>query len=157
MIAAITANRNLSPRDRATIRAAMGALCEMRPEAIILGGARGGDTEALVAADLYRDPDATRLVVVVPRRLADQPREAREAVDGCLVGAADELVELGLPITAADGWAAFKRRNEAMVDRATHVLGFWNGDRRSGTWSCLAYAMRTGRPTWWEAIGGSDR
>jgi pimeloyl-ACP methyl ester carboxylesterase len=156
MRVAITANRNLTRRDEATIGARCRELCALSPDEVIVGGARGGDTVALVAVARYRGP-ATALVVVVPGTLAEQPREAQEAVRlWCSLGR-DVVIELGLTITAADGFEAFKVRNRVMVDRGTHALGFWNGDRRSGTYSALAYAARLGRPLWVEALEGGDR
>lgn len=157
---AITANRNITPADEAMIGATMFGLVRMPDvEEIIFGGARGGDTVALIAAGGgSRSGKGTRMVrpkcvVIVPCRVADQPHDAREAIRVF----ADEVIELGLPITRDDGWAAYKRRNEAMADRSTHVGGFWNGDHRSGTYSALAYAKRIGRPWWVNAVEGSDR
>ena len=62
----------------------------------------------------------------------------------------------------SNDFAAFKTRNAAMVDRAMEcgdgrLLGLWNGDKRSGTYSCLAYASRVWCPLWVEAIEGSDK
>ena len=156
MRVAITANRNLTRRDEATIDARCADLCALSPAEVIVGGARGGDTAALVAVARHRGP-ATALVVVVPGTLAEQPREAREAVRLWCSPGRDVVIELGLTITAADGFEAFKVRNRVMLDRGTHGLGFWNGDRRSGTYSALAYAARIGRPTWVEALEGDDR
>lgn len=156
MRVAVTANRNLTARDRATIGARCADLCTLDPAEVIVGGARGGDTETLVAVARHRSP-ATALVVIVPGTLAEQPREAADAVRRWCIPGRDVLIELGLPITAADGWEAFKVRNRVMVERGTHGLGFWNGDRRSGTWSALAYALRLKLPTWVEPIEGGDR
>ena len=35
-----------------------------------------------------------------------------------------------------------KRRNEWMVNRADRVVALWDGRRRGGTWSCVAYANK---------------
>lgn len=75
MRVAVTANRNLTARDRATIGARCADLCTLDPAEVIVGGARGGDTETLVAVARHRSP-ATALVVIVPGTLAEQPREA---------------------------------------------------------------------------------
>ncbi len=157
---AITANRNLTRADEAMIGATMLGLVRMPDvEEIIFGGARGGDTVALIAAGGgSRSGKGTRIVrpkcvVIVPCRVADQPHDAREAIRVF----ADEVVELGLPITRDDGFAAYKRRNEAMADRGTHLGSFWNGDYKSGTWNCISYARRIGRPWWNNAVDGGDR
>lgn len=153
---AVTANRNISRGDVALIDRLAADLCALGPAEVIVGAAHGGDTEVLLAVMRHRRR-ATRITVAVPCTLADQPLEASAAVVRCLDDGDSDLVELGRTITAADGWEAFKARNRWMVDRGTHCLGLWDGDRRSGTWSCLAYALRVGRPTWIQPIEGGDR
>jgi hypothetical protein len=158
MIVAITGSRSVTAADAAHVERIVEALVyEVRPAEIIFGGATGVDTIALASAQHHRSHHGgtvrahrSRLVVIVPDVVAVQPHEAREAIRLY----ADEVVELRQRITRDDGWAAYHARNHAMCDRATHVLGFWNGDPRSGTGACLAYAARIGRPLWVETIGG---
>lgn len=157
MRVAITANRDITHADLAVFDRAMRDLCAMRPEEIIFGGARGGDAVALECAAFYRVATA-RLVVIVPDTLSMQPDEAQVAIRLY----ADEVIELRNKITRSNDFAAFKTRNAAMVDRAMEcgdgrLLGLWNGDKRSGTYSCLAYASRVWCPLWVEAIEGSDK
>ena len=159
MIVAITGHRKLSPADAALVTARVEALIyEVRPAAVIFGGAVGVDTVALAAAQHHRShrggtvrAHRSRLVVIVPDVVRAQPHEAREAIRLY----ADEVVEMRNPIKRADGWAAYHARNREMVDRATHVLAFWDGDTRTGTGSCVAYAQRMGRGVWVETIGGA--
>lgn len=159
MIVAITGHRKLSPADAALVTARVEALIyEVRPGVVIFGGAVGVDTVALAAAQHHRSygghtvrAHRSRLVVIVPDVVAAQPHEAREAIRLY----ADEVVEMRNPIKRVDGWAAYYARNEAMVNRATHVLAFWDGDTRTGTGSCVAYAVRMGREVWVETIGGA--
>lgn len=68
---------------------------------------------------------------------------------------ADSVIHVSDP-----GYAAWKmqRRNEWMVDNATHVLALWNGTP-GGTANCVAYAHKVGRPViniWpsWERHSG---
>ncbi len=160
MIVAITGGRNISVADAGHVELIVEQLVyEVQPREVIFGGARGVDTVALAAAQHHRSHRGgtvrahhSRLVVIVPDVVAAQPHEAREAIRLY----ADEVVELRQRITRDDGWAAYHARNRTMVDRATHVLGFWNGDPRSGTGACLAYAARIGRPLWVETIGGAS-
>ena len=160
MIVAITGHRKLSPADGALVTARVEALIyDVRPAAVIFGGAVGVDTVALAAAQHHRSygghtvrAHRSRLVVIVPDVVAAQPHEAREAIRLY----ADEVVEMRNPIKRVDGWAAYYARNEAMVNRATHVLAFWDGDTRTGTGSCVAYAARMGREAWVETIGGGQ-
>ncbi len=158
MIVAITGSRSVTAADAAHVERIVETLVyDVRPREIIFGGAVGVDTIALAAAQHHRSYGGhtvrahhSRLVVIVPDVVFTQPYEAREAIRRY----ADEVVELRQRITRDDGWAAYHARNRTMVDRATHVLGFWNGDPRSGTGACLAYAARIGRPLWVETIGG---
>lgn len=36
----------------------------------------------------------------------------------------------------------YHKRNEWMVDHATHVLAYWSGKKRGGTYACLQYASK---------------
>lgn len=40
----------------------------------------------------------------------------------------------------------YHKRNEWMVDHATHVLAYWNGEPKGGTYACRNYAIKTGKP-----------
>lgn len=159
MIVAITGHRKLTPADAALVTARVESLIyEVRPAAVIFGGAVGVDTVALAAAHHHVSHRGgtvrahhSRLVVIVPDVVRAQPHEAREAIRLY----ADEVVEMRNPIKRADGWAAYHARNHEMVLRADVVLGFWDGDTRSGTGSCLAHAQRMGRGVWVETIGGA--
>ena len=159
MIVAITGHRKLSPSDAALVTARVEALIyEVRPAVVIFGGAVGVDTVALAAARHHRSHRGgtvrahhSRLVVIVPDVVAAQPHDAREAIRLY----ADDVVEMRNPITGYDNFFAYHARNREMVDRATHVLAFWDGDVRTGTGSCLAYAARMGREVWVETIGGA--
>jgi hypothetical protein len=159
VIVAITGHRKLSPADAALVTARVEALIyDVRPAAVIFGGAVGVDTVALAAAQHHRSygghtvrAHRSRLVVIVPDVVRAQPHEAREAIRLY----ADDVVETRNAITSADGWAAYRLRNEAMVNRADVVLAFWDGDTRTGTGSCVAYAARMGREVWVETIGGA--
>ncbi len=160
VIVAITGHRKLTPADGALVTARVESLIyEVRPDVVIFGGAVGVDTVALAAAQHHRSHRGgtvrahhSRLVVIVPDVVAAQPHEAREAIRLY----ADEVVELRKPVARADRWAAYHARNRVMVDRATHVLGFWDGGHRSGAGSCISYAQRMGRVVWVETIGGGQ-
>lgn len=162
MIVAITGNRDVTDADRVTITRVMRDLVYVvRPAEIIFGGARGVDTLALIEAQHRRShggrtvlTHSSRLVVIVPDTVAAQPHEARDAIRRY----ADEVIERRHPISRRwDNFASYRRRNEAMVSRATHVLGFWSSDTHSGTYACLCYAQRIGREVWVEGIDGGDR
>ena len=161
VIVAITGGRNISVADAGHVELIVEQLVyEVQPREVIFGGARGVDTVALAAAQHHRSHRGgtvrahhSRLVVIVPDTVSAQPHDAREAIHLY----ADEVVELRRAITSADGWEAYHARNREMVERADVVLGFWDGNKQSGTGACLAYASRVGRPLWVETIGGSGR
>lgn len=39
----------------------------------------------------------------------------------------------------------YQKRNEFMVDSSDTLIAVWNGDRVSGTWNCMEYALREHR------------
>jgi predicted Rossmann fold nucleotide-binding protein DprA/Smf involved in DNA uptake len=137
----VTGPRRLFPRDAPKVREALAVLAKNPSVGMILfGGAIGADTEALRGALEGREGrDRPFLVCVVPCRAEDQPVGARP-----WIARADRVVELGLPITAEDGFEAFKARNRHMVDQADLAIVFDNGDQRSGTSSCARYAEKRG-------------
>lgn len=155
---AITAHRHLTREGEETIARTMRELLATKPAEFIFGGARGGDTVALRAVlrpsgKGTRPAHWPRLVVIVPDTVDAQPHDAREAIRAA---APDEVVELHQRVTHQDGFAAYHRRNEAMADRATHVVAFWNRDRESGTGACVRYALRINRPVRVVDIIGGD-
>lgn len=92
-------------------------------DAIIFGGARGGDSVALRAALNSRVEYRPKLIVVVPNTLSEQPHETK-----IISAQADEVIEL-----LETGQDRYKIRNQYIVDNATKMVAFWNGSYRSGT------------------------
>lgn len=139
-IISITARREVSPRGTVTIRKAMQALVANETiDAIYFGGARGGDTAALRAAAKARKGRCPWFTVVVPDTEDSQPFAARQWFH-----LADEVVELGHPITKDDGFQAYHRRNEYLVDICTSLVAFFDGTETGGTWSTIQYAQSVG-------------
>ncbi len=139
-----TANRHLTKADeKKTRRIVKRLVLNKAVKRMVFGGAIGGDTVALDAAVKARGKNSRPwLIAVLPCKLKDQPPETWE-----VTRKADQIIELGNPITSSDGWAAFHKRNRFMVDFArkqlgasARVVGFTNRDPRSGTESCLNYA-----------------
>lgn len=114
-------------RDGTTKRQIRGAFEDFKekglyPDYILFGGARGGDTIALIAAAKIF-PKAN-LWVIVPRRLVDQPEEAVKAISNH----ADKVIEMereDFP-RASSYWA----RNDLLVSKSTHVVAFY-GEKRA--------------------------
>lgn len=107
-----------------------------------VGGAIGIDTAAL---EWLADGTESRITVVVPCTISDQPDDAGEAITRWR--GRDRLarvVELG---AATLGTVAYHARNRWMVDRSTLTIGFPRGTTRaSGTWYTLNYAAEQGKP-----------
>jgi len=149
---AVTGNRGTTVRDRAVIRATMRALvADAEVAEIWFGGALGADTTALEAALEFRRGARPRLIVVLPDTLAAQPRETRDASER-----ADERIELGHPIRAEDRWRAYHERNRYLVEHATQLIAFWNGEPRSGTSATIGLARKRGMPVEVVEVEGQD-
>lgn len=142
-VVSITGHRDLSAKDKQRLWAAMKALVDNASvDEIWFGGAKGTDNEGLRAALHHRGEKKTpRLVVVVPDHIRNQPRECWEPI-----GRADQVIELGLPIQQEDGFAAYQKRNEFLVEHATLLVAFWNGSR-SGTGNTVNHAKKVGVKT----------
>lgn len=147
---AITGIRDVSPGDLPVIEDGMMEVLSERPEGLFFGGARGTDTVALAGACTAlagRRPPA--LVVVVPKRLSDQPLAAQEWAREC----ADEIVELRAPRLDP---AAYRRRNEALVARADGLVAFWDGSP-GGTEMTIGIAEAAGKPVHIVYLGSPGR
>ncbi len=134
---AISGLRDLHPEDEAKVEEAILALAQARPSLVILGGARGTDTlalRALLASGLHQ-----HLLVMVPGTLADQPSEARDAIEENR--ARLEVRELGLSVSDKRSYLA---RNRAMLDEADALLAFSDGSSRGGTAYTIGEARRRG-------------
>lgn len=150
----ITANRNLTNSDKRRIWKYMAKVVRNpKVEVIYFGGARGGDTWALRAARKQRQGNKPKLVVVVPYKLKEQPRETWHESTR-----ADDLVELRNEVSAKDGFAAYRKRNTFMVQQegVGKVVAFWNGDARSGTAMTLNIAKKMGLSVRVIPIEGTD-
>ena len=149
---AVTGNRGTTARDRAIIRETMRVLvADPGVSEIWFGGALGADTTALEAALELRRGARPRLIVVLPDTLGAQPRETRAASER-----ADERVELGHPIRAEDRWRAYHKRNRYLVEHATQLVAFWNGEPRSGTSATIGLARKRGMAVQIVEVEGGD-
>ena len=57
---------------------------------------------------------------------------------------ADEIIELKNPIQKSDGFLSYRKRDEYLVDSATFVVAFFNGDYHTGTGMTVKYAEKDG-------------
>jgi hypothetical protein len=141
VIASVTAHRELIESDLSIIHSTMRALVSHEEiDAIYFGGARGGDTEALQAALYFRGKSPRPwLSVVVPDTLDQQPLNTHHWSKK-----ANEVIELRNPITKTDGFNSYTVRDQYLVDVATFVVAFFNGNYASGTGKTVRMAEKVG-------------
>jgi uncharacterized phage-like protein YoqJ len=140
---AFTGIRDVDPSAETSIRAVVKKIVD-RPDVVelIFGGARGCDTLAIRAAlETRADRANPKLTVIVPARVKDQPNEAQP-----WIRKADEIVQLGLPLRGGRGSVAYRKRNQAMVDRADELVAFWDGRKEGGTHMTILIADCKGIP-----------
>ena len=132
---AVTGHRAISEADADVVRRTIAA----EPAGVwIFGGALGVDTVALRAA---REAGLSWLEVIVPGTVAQQPPEARRAIEEC----ADDVTEMRAG-NLRDA-RAYHERDRMMCHRASRVLAFLDGRRESsGTRVTAEYARWQGRP-----------
>ena len=133
-VVGVTGHRHIAAEDEATVARVVAEYpaCSWR-----FGGAAGVDTAALRAA---RKAGLSWLEVIVPGTVAQQPAEARKAIEEC----ADAVVEMHGDLSRRETYA---RRNAAVVHDASEVLAFLDGRRESsGSRQCAEYARMMGRP-----------
>lgn len=122
------------------VQVASDALRELKPAHVISGMALGWDQALARAAVDCGIP----FTAAVPFREQPNtwPQESRDQYFE-LLGLADRIVYV-----CDDGYAAWKmqKRNEWMCDHSDGLIVLSNGDRFGGTWNCLQYADRVGKP-----------
>lgn len=136
MIIGITASRSYNNECNVFFKKVISDHCN-NPDLvqIILGGAWGGDTEALRAALNSRKNPNLKLTVVVPDTFQAQPKETH-----IFTAQADEVIEL-----KNTGRDRYKIRNQYIVDHCDHLIAFWNGDTASGTKQTINLAKKAGK------------
>jgi hypothetical protein len=144
LAAAITGTRETGHRELAWFRDLFGTY--LAPWAsgdahFFIGGAKGIDSLSLL---WLAGNSQAQITVVVPGTVAQQPTEARQAIERCRDRIAD-VVELGAAELRAP---AYHARNRYMVDRAQMAIGFplAGPEGASGTWQTLNYAASQGKP-----------
>lgn len=149
----ITGNRLVTNQDILKIKEVIYKLVtNSKIEEIYFGGAIGTDTIALQAALDVVCLDKPELIAVVPDTHKSQPLEARDALFK-----ADQLIELRNQITQNDGYRSYQIRNEYMVDHSIVTVAFWDNTIKSGTYNCLAYALKNNKIVLHVEIEGKDK
>jgi uncharacterized phage-like protein YoqJ len=73
------------------------------------------------------------------------PRKSDVALYERILDEAVEVVDVN-PSDSYPGAWVYQKRNEWMVDNATHILAYYNGAPRGGTFNCLKYANKVRKP-----------
>lgn len=141
---AITGTRQTAHRDPAWFEDLFGVYLGpwAAPDAeFYVGGARGIDSLSLL---WLAGNSRSRITIVVPGTVSQQPAEARQAIEHCR-DRISQVIELG---AAELSTGAYHTRNRYMVDRARMVIGFplEGSAGASGTWQTLDYAASQGKP-----------
>lgn len=109
-------------------------------EAVICGMANGVDLWAgNVALDM-----GLPVIAAKPWR-GHGPRKSDVALYERIIKEAVEVVYVDSSMEYRGPWV-YQKRNEWMVDNATHVLAYYNGKGRGGTYNCIAYAEKVKKP-----------
>ena len=135
MIIAITGHRDLHDSSIPIVERKIAHEAPTATE-IRFGGAIGVDTVALESCCYLRQEKWPELIVIVPYRVADQPKAARATIETC----ADEVVELDLP----RGRQASLRRNDELLDGADRLIAFTDGRTTGGTRYTIQKARELG-------------
>jgi uncharacterized phage-like protein YoqJ len=137
IILAGTGHRPEDCESEMTVRSKISeALKDLCPQTVITGLAAGFDLwlgrEAL---DLGIEVIAARPWKTHGPRIAD-----RELYSRVLAGAS-RVVDVVDAESYPGPWV-YHKRNEWMVDNATHLLAYWSGKTHGGTYNCVKYAMK---------------
>lgn len=73
------------------------------------------------------------------------PRVEDEELYAIIIGYASKVVNVTESKDYPGPWV-YHKRNEWMVDHATHVLAYWSGKESGGTYACRNYAKKQGVP-----------
>lgn len=144
MIIAFTGHRSEDCRSEDDVRARVRNALSDTPEAVeavICGMANGFDLWAAHEAHSLGIPVwVARPWTTHAARVEDRDLYL-ELVRICSRYHVVETATLNYP-----GPWVYHKRNEWMVDNATHVMAYWNGKRKGGTFACINYANKVGKP-----------
>ena len=67
------------------------------------------------------------------------PRKADRELYATVIEGASRVINVVDEDKYPGPWV-YQKRNEWMVDNATHILAYWDGVESGGTWNCIKYA-----------------
>lgn len=142
MIIAVTGHRSEDcgkPEEqvRASLRE---AFLDAKPSTVIVGMANG--------VDLWAGDEALDLGMEVWAAKPWKGHKSRRddvVIYAKVIDGASRVIDVDDSLSYPGPWV-YQKRNEWMVDHATHVLAYWSGKMSGGTYNCLKYAMKTETP-----------
>lgn len=138
MILVLTGHRSERIDNARRVREAIRkTLIEAKPDVVVCGMANGFDLiGGHTACNLGFNVWATKPWA------GHEPRKEDEAVYNAIIMFAEKIVEVDPSDKYAGPWV-YQKRNEWMVDQGTHILAYWDGVKKGGTWNCLKYNRTT--------------
>lgn len=141
MIIAVTGHRSEDCESEGIVRERLRAsFIDAQPTSVIVGMANG--------VDLWAGAEAINLgiSVVAARPWATHtPRNDDVELYAFVINGASRVVCVDEAESYVGPWL-YHKRNEWMVDNATHILAYWSGKKSGGTYACLRYAMKQEKP-----------
>lgn len=142
MLIAVTGHRSEKCKSEESVRNRVRPVLDaFRPEFVIVGMANG--------VDLWTGDVALELGIPVWAALPWQghkPRRSDVELYSKVIENAGRISVVHEGLEYPGPWVYFKR-NQFMVDNATHVLGYLNPQAKSGgTFQCWKYAKESGKP-----------
>lgn len=141
MIIALTGHRSEDAEAEHIVREKVRrALESVRADVVICGMANGLDLwGGDVALSLGLEVWAAKPWAGHGPRVGDRELYAR------IIEGASRVVNVNDSEEYPGPWA-YHKRNEWMVDHATHVLAYWSGKESGGTYACVKYAQKQRKP-----------
>lgn len=142
MIIAVTGHREKDcPHGENTVRDRLrAAFIDAQPTTVIVGMANG--------VDLWSGAEALNLginVVAARPWATHTPSKNDVELYARVINGASRVVNVDDAESYVGPWL-YHKRNEWMVDHATHVLAYWSGKLSGGTYACLRYAIKQEKP-----------
>lgn len=143
MIIALTGHRSEDCRSEADVRTRVREALSTSPErveAVICGMANGydlwaGDEALLLGYEVWAAKPWT----------THTARTSDVGLYASVIARASRVVSVTESDTYPGPWV-YHKRNEWMVDNATHVMAYWSGKEKGGTFACINYARKVSKP-----------
>lgn len=122
---------------RGRVRSALQALPDGPELHVVICGMANG-------YDLWAGTEALRMgceVWAAKPWAGHGPRKSDVALYAEVIEGASRVIDVDAAVDYPGPWV-YHNRNEWMVDNGTHLLAYWNGKRKGGTFACLTYAQK---------------